>query len=250
MENQKIENPIELRTEEIDAILGRAPSGLIRNGMMVIFGVMALMLCGAYFFSYPDVIHSRVLITSSNPPVHLIAQSSGRIQSILVTDQQAVNEGQLLAILENPVNITTYTFLSPFDGVVSFANIWAANQSVVSGERVMSVLPANVEKIIGRMEIPVAGAGKIGVGQQVLIKLDNYPFMEFGIIKGVITSISLIPVNNAYVAVVELPDGLLSNYGNVIPFNQEMGGAASIILEDMSLFERFLQPIRSTIKRK
>ncbi|MDR2040281.1 MAG: HlyD family secretion protein, partial [Bacteroidales bacterium] len=144
----------------------------------------------------------------------------------------------------------SHTFRSPNEGIVSFTKVWASNQFVTAGDLVMSILPLKEEKIIGKMEIPASGSGKIRIGQEVIIKLDNYPYMEFGIVKGVVSSISLVPVNDMYIAEITMPDGLRSNYGEVIPFNQEMNGDADIIIEDMSLFERFLQPVRSAIKRK
>jgi len=143
-----------------------------------------------------------------------------------------------------------YTFRSPHEGIVTFTNIWANNQFSTEGLPIMSILPLKEEKIIGKMEIPIARSGKICEGLNVIIKLDNYPYMEFGVIRGVITSISLVPVNDLYFAEIELPNSLNSNYDITIPFNQEMCGAAEIIIEDISLFERFLQPVRSAIKRK
>ena len=322
-----IENPIELRSQEIDAILGRTPNSLVRNGITVICVVMLLILSGIFFFSYPDTIHCRVVITASNPPIHLIAQKSGYIHHLLVADRQKVDANQLLAVLENPADpkdiqiletwidsmikegigisekfsndhrfklgeITPYylefrkelneyhnnnnksqltyniyhaldelnyqltlwkmkyTIRSPIEGTVSLGNVWANNQSIIIGEVVMSIVPLDQGKVIGRMEIPAAGLGKIKKGQEVIIKLDNYPFTEFGVIKGIITSISLVPVNGIYIAIIELPNGLQSNYGNSLIFNQEMGGTANIIIEELSLFERFLHPVRSAINRK
>ncbi|MDR2040423.1 MAG: hypothetical protein LBQ60_21105, partial [Bacteroidales bacterium] len=110
----KKDNPIELRNEEIEAILGRTPNSLVRNGIMVIFGVMILILGSTFFFSYPDSIHCRIIITSSNPPVHLIAQTSGHIQNLVVVNHQKVKTDQLLAILENPADVRDMLILETF----------------------------------------------------------------------------------------------------------------------------------------
>ncbi len=41
--------------------------------------------------------------------------------------------------------------------------------------------------------LPAEGAGKVEPGQKVNIRLDNYPYMEYGMLEGVISHISEIP---------------------------------------------------------
>jgi HlyD family secretion protein len=140
-----------------------------------------------------------------------------------------------------------YVFMSPHDGITSFFALWSDNQWVEIGEPVMTILPENDERMIGRMEIPIPRSGKIKIDQDVMLKLSNYPYMEYGVIYGKIKSISLVPYKENYIAEIEIPN-LTTNYHYTIPFNQQMEGVASIIVKDVSLFERFLQPVISSIK--
>jgi len=48
---------------------------------------------------------------------------------------------------------------------------------------------------------------------------------------------------------VSFPEGLTTNYGNTLPFTQEMQGTAEIITEDIRLLERFFQPIQALIQQ-
>jgi HlyD family secretion protein len=48
---------------------------------------------------------------------------------------------------------------------------------------------------------------------------------------------------------VEFPNNLQTNYKKELDFSQEMQGTADIITEDMRLIERFLNPIKSLIKK-
>ncbi|MDY0143599.1 MAG: HlyD family efflux transporter periplasmic adaptor subunit, partial [Bacteroidales bacterium] len=98
--------------------------------------------------------------------------------------------------------------------------------------------------------IPSTGIGKVKPGQTVNIKLDNYPYMEFGIIKAKIKNISLVPISTEqgifYTAEIEINDSvLITNYNKSIPFSQNMTGIAEIITDDVRLLERFLNPLRS-----
>ncbi|MDR1169943.1 MAG: HlyD family secretion protein [Prevotellaceae bacterium] len=238
---------IELRNEEINAILGHVPGRVARNGIMVIFSVILLLLTVSYFFSYPDTVDCRILITSTEPPVHFIAKESGKIK-LFVSEKQEVTKGALLAIYDNSTD-TAAAFYSPCDGTVSLSKTKILH-TVTAGELILSILPLHAGKPVGIMEIPASCYGKIKQGLKVNVKLDSYPHMEYGIVRGILTFISSIPSNNVYYAEIEFPDGLQSNYGNAIPFNYEMSGTASIIVNELSLFQRFLQPVRSAISKK
>ena len=100
--------------------------------------------------------------------------------------------------------------------------------------------------------MPSTGAGKVKLGSRVNIKLDNYPHIEFGSIEGVVGSISLLsqpqktvqnPVET-YLIVVNLPQGLTTNYGETLDFQFEIGGSADIIVKDRRLIERLFDNLK------
>lgn len=143
-----------------------------------------------------------------------------------------------------------YVLITPIDGIVTFNKFWSENQNVREGEVVLTILPDTAGGVIGKINLSVKGAGKVKKGQKVNIKFANYPHMEFGMIRGEVTSISLVPDKNFYSAEVKLTNGLVTNYGNEINFQQEMPGLAEIITDDMSLLRRIFNPAKSVIKRQ
>ena len=94
----------DIRSEEVQEIMGRMPSWIIRRGITLVGILILCLFIGAYFFKYPDIITSRVTILSGNPPVKLIARSSQPIQKILVQNNQDVKQGEVMCILTNPAN--------------------------------------------------------------------------------------------------------------------------------------------------
>jgi HlyD family secretion protein len=46
-------------------------------------------------------VQGDVIITTENPPVWLVAKSTGKIKELLCTDKQVVNQGDLLAVIDN-----------------------------------------------------------------------------------------------------------------------------------------------------
>ena len=143
-----------------------------------------------------------------------------------------------------------YLLSAPVEGIVTFNKFWSKNQNVVEGEVVFTILPEDPGEIVGKIDLSVQGAGKVKPGQKVNIKFANYPHMEFGMIRGEVTSISLVPTRDFYSAKVKLTNGLITNYGYDIKFQQEMPGTAEIITDNMSLLKRIFNPAKSIIKRQ
>ncbi|WP_282038889.1 hypothetical protein [Saccharicrinis aurantiacus] len=62
-------------------------------------------------------------------------------------------------------------------------------------------------------------------------------------------AISEVP-DSAYVGTVFLNDSLISNYGTILPFKQNMQGIAEIITEDISVAERMVYPLKAILKER
>jgi multidrug resistance efflux pump len=142
-----------------------------------------------------------------------------------------------------------YLVESPINGKASFSKIWSENQYVKEGEIVITVLPQSYEYIVGRVNLKPSGAGKIKSGNKVIIRFHNYPYLEYGVVTGEISSMSLTPENGDYYASVLLDSTeLITSYNIKINFNQNMQGNAEIITESRSLLERILAPMKSAIE--
>jgi hypothetical protein len=138
---------------------------------------------------------------------------------------------------------------SPFDGHVSFTKIWAENQYVETGDIVLTVLPVNQGAVLGKIFLPATGVGKVKEGFKVIIRFDNYPFMEFGTISGKISSISTVPTNEIYALEVKLDNAqLITSYNIPLNFQQNMPGMAEIITNQRTLLNRILDPFRSAYR--
>jgi len=144
----------------------------------------------------------------------------------------------------------SFVIKSPIAGKVSFANFWSKNQQVKKDEVVFTVIPEKQSQIIGRISLPVKGAGKVAIGQKVNIRFENFPYMEFGYLKGKVKNISLMPSNENYIVEVELPQDMKTNYDIPLNFSQEMKGSAEIITEDLRLIQRFFNPLKSLLKHR
>lgn len=143
-------------------------------------------------------------------------------------------------------------FIAPVNGLLSFTSFWQENQNVLTGEVVFTILPDKEKKISGKIYLPLRGAGKVKPGQKVNIRLDSYPYMEYGMVESIVTSISLLPAsmgeNRAYIVGIDLPKGLKTNYNIELSFGEEMHGVAQIVTEEASLLRRILYPLKHLFK--
>lgn len=422
------------RSDEVQEIIGKEPSWLLRSGQTALMIFILLLLLGSFLFHYPDIISARVVVFSENPPAHIVARTTARIDHLLVNDNDTVKSGDVIAVLENTADyrdvvalkdtlssiepyfisfdtiyykvlspdyrlgdvqsdyssflrlynnyiaflrlrfypqkvkslkdqvhmqrvyydrlwsqrqilensyiialeqfhrdsllykkevlslvdykasesamlqkkfsfnesrtelaetqkdiieleqevvgaekeyadqqqklqteliesynvlksrmeswFKTFVLQTPIDGKVTFTNYWSKNQQVKADEVVFTVVPFHESRIIGRVSLPLRGAGTVKAGQLVNIQFDNFPYMEYGMVKGTVKSISLVPSNDTYIAEIELPQNLETNYHIPLVFSQEMQGDAEIVTEDLRLIQRFMNPIKSLLRSK
>lgn len=425
---------IELRSEEVQEILGRPPHWMISSGISVIFIVILAIFIGSYFFKYPDVLNATIVVTTENLPAGVVARTSGRIDTLFVKEKQKVIKGDVLALITNTASYTdifklksviskfnisdlstfnliednlqlgevqssylsfvkaikdynqfvqtdyynkkiasterqinsqrkvlqktieqlrfskaqlvsekelfkmdstlyakrslswaefensktkyiqaqnsyentllnidnlkinilqseqsvmdlkkqfseqlkdlqlvlsssydmlqtqlinweqTYLLVSPCDGIVTLTNYWQKNQNVASGDVLITIVPEEATKIIGKIYLPQQGAGKVKKGQTVNIKFANFPYMEYGIVQVKIKNISLVPLvvkdERVYLLEVDFPEKLKTTYGKELTFSQEMQGSAEIITDDLRLLDKFINPIKAIFKNK
>jgi HlyD family secretion protein len=109
----------------------------------------------------------------------------------------------------------------------------------------MTIIPDNQGDTIGKIDLPIEGSGKVETLQTVNIQFTDFPHLQYGMVEGVVRSISQVPDDQKYVLEVELVNGLTTYYGYEIQFKQEMMGRAEIITDNRVLLERIFDPIRS-----
>ncbi len=424
---------VELQGNEVEDMLGRIPSWITRNGTLLFLFLIALLIFGSWVFRYPDIKRARIVVTSVNPPADLEARTSGKIVRLFVGNNERVESGDVLAMIENPAGfedvrrlkeelaaldsgrleevasdlpelsnaqlgtiqadysiflkayrdyaefrrldyhqrrivllrselvkqqelgrslrerariaeeeyniaqrqanrdadlyeqsvvsqadmeqshaetlvkknqwqeivsliaqnnidvgrideqivdlelkqqeelsryISTleesynnlqasvasweqnYLLVAPVSGTVTFTRFWSENQNVKAGEKVLTIIPRESGSMMGRINLPMEGAGEVKIGDQVNIQFDNFPHLEYGMVKGRVSNKSKVPDDDYYLVEVDLTNGLRTYYGKTIIFSQNMQGDAEILTDKMRILQRVLNPIRSAITKQ
>ncbi len=175
--------------------------------------------------------------------LHLANNSSLKTKSNLEVD--------LLLSQQNLINAIqkwedTYLLKSPIDGRLSYFEVWGEYQNLEKGESIYSVVPQIQQNLIGKCIIPIRNAGKLKKGQKVNLKLENYPYHEWGMLRAKVGSISEVPKggdNPGYIVYLTIND-LKTSYGKKLEFHQELNGTAEILLKEVTLIERIFYQFR------
>lgn len=147
---------------------------------------------------------------------------------------QSVNQ----CLSETQKWILTYILIAPIKGRVTFAGIVQPNQNIIAGQEVF-VINTGSKAFFGDLKIPQYNMGKIKTGENVLVKMESYPYEQYGIITGKLTYISDV----AYRDSVFTARVTFDNPGKKIIIKNGMRGQVDIITEDSSLLKRFFRGI-------
>ena len=215
---------------------------------------------------------TRRLLQTRNSVVSFRSQMTTTELSIIQLEQQLVElsiqeEGETLAFEDDiRTNLEqlnagirswklAYLLTAPINGKVSFVYKWDKGQFMNMGEHYLTVVPEGIMSILGIVRIPQSSFGKVSTGQKVNVKLEGYPYMEYGMLVGTIGYLSSVPDEQSdkqgipqYTAEILFEDGMKTTYGKELRMIQKMDGTAEIITEERNLMMRFLDPVVALLR--
>ncbi|MBB2143952.1 HlyD family efflux transporter periplasmic adaptor subunit [Pedobacter sp. LMG 31464] len=192
-----------------------------------------------------------------------IQETQNKIQQLHIEDPEKEKELHINLIssyndLIDNIKIweQKYVFKAPFDGKLQYLKFYNENQFVQAGDPIFTIVPIN-NMPYGQVILPAMGAGKVKLGQEVIVKLDNFPYMEYGSVEGKVKTISLTTNTEktqngnieTYLITVDFPNGLKTNYGSRLDFKYESKGTAEIITHDRRLIERLFDNLKYAVKK-
>ncbi|CAA9588617.1 HlyD family secretion protein [uncultured Synechococcales cyanobacterium] len=185
---------------------------------------------------------------------------SAQLQAVQQTQQLEVEANRLKAKIAQTQTLLASTqaklkqgvLTSPVDGVVSALNVPNKGEVVQTGQTIAEVAPHNAPLVLSAI-LPNREAGFIKVGMPVQIKLDAYPYQDYGIVPGVVGSISpdaqpdkqLGPVYKVEVA---LAHNSISTNDQIIPLKAGQTASAEIIIHRRRIADILLDPFKQLQK--
>ena len=217
--------------------------------------------------NYYGVLESSQTVERDNTSIGMqIEDTRYKLQTLLLDQKESESKLRMDLIASYNELISgvrkwklSYCFVSPINGKLEYLNFWRESDFITAGTAVFSIIPSD-NPILGQVYLPSTGAGKVIVGQDVIIKLDNYPYIEYGSINGKVKTISQLSNQslevsgqnkiNTYLITVDLPIELTTNYGAKLDFRYEIKGIADILTKRRKLLERLFDNLKYIASKK
>jgi len=143
---------------------------------------------------------------------------------------------------------TTHLFMAPAAGTINLGDVHQSGDFVQQNQLVLTFLPQEARPtLVGKAMLPLAGAGKVEVGDSVNIQLADFPYREFGQLRGAVAHIAPIVESGAYELTIAVPQNLETTYGEKLEFKQEMQGRAEVVTEKRRLLARIVDRGKSLL---
>lgn len=141
---------------------------------------------------------------------------------------------------------------APVDGVVLSLNVSKLGEVVQPAQTVAEIAPSGAPLVL-KASLPNQEAGFVKTGMPVKVKFDAYPYQDYGIVQGKVTSISPdAKPDEKLGAVYEVEVNLDRNYvrddRQRIPFKAGQTATADIIIRRRRIADVFLDPVRQLQK--
>lgn len=142
-----------------------------------------------------------------------------------------------------------YIILANTKGSISFFKQWESGEFVNVSDHILTIIPLEEQEIYATGMLPIANSGKAKIGQKVNIKLDDYPYREFGMLEGKLVYISQTQSSGYYSIKVRVVGVLGTNDEREFHwFKSNMVASAEIITDNLTLFQRLLFKLKKIRK--
>ena len=101
----------DLHSEDLQEIIAKPPSWLLKWGISLILGTVILILGLSMFIRFPEMVTSSLKFNSINAPKVVMSRNNGTLVKILVKDGDWVKPGTELAYLESTADHSQVTML-------------------------------------------------------------------------------------------------------------------------------------------
>ncbi|NTV95729.1 MAG: HlyD family type I secretion periplasmic adaptor subunit [Thiobacillus sp.] len=141
---------------------------------------------------------------------------------------------------------------APVDGTVQAVNVTTRGEVVSPKQDVVTIVPKDVPLIV---EVRVANqdVGFVKAGQAVEVKIDAFPFMQYGVLPGRLTWISPDAEADAqqglyYRAWIETDRAYLTSGAKTLPMRPGMSATVDVKTGERRIIEFFLSPLLKNLK--
>jgi hypothetical protein len=238
---EKIPN-IELRSEEVQELMGKKPPLILRAGIYTILGIILLLCIASHFVIYPEIISIPVGVRNVTYMKEITATASGTLFYFDSRNREVCVGDTLAKILVYKYNgVDTACVRSPYPGVIYTYDVFQKNEFVTKNSTLCFLTDSISRRLTAKAFISRDIKGKIQSGMAAESSINDVA------IHGKIVSITecASPINGLYTVIIifDTPKELSTSVIWNIQAN------ARIKIKERSLFYKFF-PGKDSSKKK
>jgi HlyD family secretion protein len=172
------------------------------------------------------------------------------IQLTQENQELASLEGQLAQAKEQRDRETLH---APVSGTVYNVKIAKTGATLQPGEELLSIAPEG-EELVVEAKVMNRDIGFVKPGMSVKVKLETFPYQEFGILPGTVEQVSANSVNNqqeglVFPARIRLKQRSVRVRGREVPLTPGMAVTAEVVTRQRTVLSFILEPITTSLDK-
>lgn len=227
METKKPQEPLDLRSEEVQEVMGRVPRRIGVWNVGVAAVVLVLFAVWGSLLRAPERTAVPVTVTAYPEPVAVTAPAAGVLSVGLMCNGSYVTDGSPVARIVRGRD--TLVLKAPASGTLE-AERWFAGRAVRAGDTLFRIVPEHVAPPVCFGRLTAEQAATARPGQTVRLRFAAYPEADYGFVEGRIACVSPLPgAGGGYYFEVSLPPALTTSTGRRIPFAYGLTAEAELV---------------------
>ena len=143
------------------------------------------------------------------------------------------------------------TLTAPVDGTVQQLSMHTIGGVVTAAQPIMVIVPSE-DKLEIEAIVPNKDIGFVQVGQEVVVKIESFPYTRYGYLTGKVKTVSFDAVENkdlglVYTAIVSLDKDTLNIEGKPVRLDAGMNATAEIKTGKRSVISYLLSPLQTKV---
>ncbi len=100
-----IQHKDDLLSDEVRDLLDSRPKRMLTWGAATLVALVFLFVSAGYVVTIPESVRGSMTLTTTEPPVSVIAPADGRISKVLVSDRAEVAKGDIIAVYATSASV-------------------------------------------------------------------------------------------------------------------------------------------------
>lgn len=169
METKKEKINIELRSEEVQELMGKIPPMILRFGIGIILMILLLFFIASFYVKYPTYETVPITLKMDESTLHIMMPANGMILEIMVNDGESVKRNDTLAVIANTTSSDNETtaLCSPSDGIVYACDFFEKEENIEQGTPLFVVNQNDKGKKTGKCYVSQLVKQKMMIGGEI-----------------------------------------------------------------------------------